>query len=138
MEGWLTNPNWKPKRLSVDGIVDAQLEYVVPDRPLTIVQQLLQNCRSGERSQNARWPGRHASPGARAHAVDSTVAELAALASGQKAPAKAAGLRRRLAKVRKTPSWPRSWANFNFLSLYPRRNAWANLHRLGQPNTFLA
>jgi hypothetical protein len=42
------------------------------------------------------------------------------------------------AKVRKTPSWPRSWANFNFLSLYPRRNAWANLHLLGQPNTFLA
>ena len=41
MEGWLTNPNWKPKRLSVDGIVHAQLEYVVPDRPLTIVHQLL-------------------------------------------------------------------------------------------------
>jgi hypothetical protein len=41
-------------------------------------------------------------------------------------------------KVRKTPSWPRSWANFNFLSLYPRTNAWANLHRLGQPNTSLA
>jgi hypothetical protein len=41
-------------------------------------------------------------------------------------------------KVRKTPSWPRSWANFNFLSLYPRGNTWANLHRLGQPNTLLA
>jgi hypothetical protein len=63
------------------------------------------------------------------HAVDSTVAELAALASGQKAPApaKAAALRRQLVKVRKTPSWPRSWANFNFLSLYPRGNVWANL-----------
>jgi hypothetical protein len=31
VEGWLTNPNWKPKRLSVNGIADAQLEYVVPD-----------------------------------------------------------------------------------------------------------
>ena len=88
--------------------------------------------------QKRRTVPERAVAGARAHAVDSTVAELAALASGQKAPAKAAGLRRRLAKVRKTPSWPRSWANFNFLSLYPRRNAWANLHRLGQPNTFLA
>jgi hypothetical protein len=43
--------------------------------------------------------------------------------------------------VRKTPSWPRSWANFCLLSLYSaysHRNAWANLHLLGQPNTFLA
>jgi hypothetical protein len=40
--------------------------------------------------------------------------------------------------VRKTPSWPRSWANFSLLSLYSHRNARANLHRLGQPNTFLA
>ena len=36
------------------------------------------------------------------------------------------------------PSWPRSWANFSPLSLYSHRNAWANLHLLGQPNTFLA
>jgi hypothetical protein len=42
------------------------------------------------------------------------------------------------AKVRQTPSWPRSWANFSLLWLYSRRNAWANLHFLGQPNTFLA
>ena len=42
------------------------------------------------------------------------------------------------ALVRKTPSWPRSWANFSFLPLYSHRNVWANLHLLGQPNTFLA
>jgi hypothetical protein len=41
-------------------------------------------------------------------------------------------------QVRKTPSWPRSWANVSILSLYSHRNAWANLHLLGQPNTFLA
>ena len=43
-----------------------------------------------------------------------------------------------LAEVSKTPSWPRSWANFSLLQLYSHRNAWANLHLLGQPNTFLA
>jgi hypothetical protein len=42
------------------------------------------------------------------------------------------------AKVRKTPRRPRSWANFSLLMLYSHRNAWANLHLLGQPNTFLA
>ena len=31
-----------------------------------------------------------------------------------------------------------SWANFSLLSLYSHRNAWANLNRLGQPNSFLA
>jgi hypothetical protein len=41
-------------------------------------------------------------------------------------------------QVRTTPSWPRSWANFSLLSLYPHRNAWANLDILGQSNTFLA
>jgi hypothetical protein len=40
--------------------------------------------------------------------------------------------------VRKTPSWPRSWANSSRFSLYSHRNAWANLHILGQPNTLLA
>jgi hypothetical protein len=40
--------------------------------------------------------------------------------------------------VRKMPSWPRSWANFSLLQLYSHRNAWANLHLVGQPNTFLA
>ena len=40
-------------------------------------------------------------------------------------------------QVRKTPS-SRSWAGFSPLSLYPHTNVWANLHRLGQPNTFLA
>ena len=40
--------------------------------------------------------------------------------------------------MRKTPSWPRSWANFSLLSLYSHRNAWANVHLLGQPNTFIA
>jgi hypothetical protein len=43
-----------------------------------------------------------------------------------------------LPQVRKTPSWPRSWANFSLLQLYSHRNAWANLHSLCQPNTFLA
>ena len=41
-------------------------------------------------------------------------------------------------QVRKTPSWPRNWANFSLLQLYSRRDSWANLHRLGQPNIFLA
>ena len=41
-------------------------------------------------------------------------------------------------QVRMTPSWPRSWANFSLSQLYSHRNAWANLHRLGQPNNFLA
>ena len=35
-------------------------------------------------------------------------------------------------------SWPRSWANFSLLQLYAHRNAWANLHFLGQPDTVLA
>ena len=43
-----------------------------------------------------------------------------------------------LLKVRKTPRWPRSWANYSLLQLYSNCNAWANLHILGQPNTFLA
>ena len=41
-------------------------------------------------------------------------------------------------QVRKTPRWPRSRANFSLLWLYSHSNAWANLHRLGQPNTLLA
>jgi hypothetical protein len=41
-------------------------------------------------------------------------------------------------RVRKTPSWPISWANFSFSWLYSHRNAWANLHILSQPNTLLA
>jgi hypothetical protein len=40
--------------------------------------------------------------------------------------------------VRKTPSWPRSWANLSLLQLYSHRNAWANPHRLGQLYTFVA
>jgi hypothetical protein len=40
--------------------------------------------------------------------------------------------------VRKTPIWPGNWSNFSVLQLYSHRNAWANLHILGQPNTFLA
>ena len=77
--------------------------------PLTIVHELLP-------LQKRRTVPERAVAGAQ-HAVDSTVAELAALASGQKAPvpAKAAALRRQLVKVRKTPSWPRSWANFRLL-----------------------
>jgi hypothetical protein len=39
--------------------------------------------------------------------------------------------------ARKTPSWPRSWANLSLLYLYYHRNAWANLHLLDQPNTVL-
>ena len=44
-----------------------------------------------------------------------------------------AGCQHRPIQVRKTPRWPRSWANFRFLSLYSHRSAWANLHLLGQP-----
>ena len=40
--------------------------------------------------------------------------------------------------MRKTPSWPKSWANFSLWQLHSHKNAWANLHHLGQPNTFLA
>ena len=35
--------------------------------------------------------------------------------------------RDRRQQVRKTPSWPRSWANFNLLPLHSHRNAWDNL-----------
>jgi hypothetical protein len=41
------------------------------------------------------------------------------------------------AQVRKTPSWPRLWANSSLLSR-SHRNAWANLRLLGQPNAVLA
>jgi hypothetical protein len=39
-------------------------------------------------------------------------------------------------QVRKTASWPRSWANFSLLWLYSYWNAWSKLHLLGQPDTF--
>jgi hypothetical protein len=32
------------------------------------------------------------------------------------------------AQVRKTPSWPRNWANFSLLQLYSHRHGWPNLH----------
>jgi hypothetical protein len=41
-------------------------------------------------------------------------------------------------QVRKTPSWPISWAKFSRLWLYSYWNARANLHLLSQPNTLLA
>ena len=41
-----------------------------------------------------------------------------------------------LTQVRKTPSWTRSWANFSLLQLYSHRNAWANLHVVGNLRTF--
>jgi hypothetical protein len=41
-------------------------------------------------------------------------------------------------QVRKTPSWPRSWASFSLLLLYSHGNAWASWRLLGQPNTCLA
>jgi hypothetical protein len=41
-------------------------------------------------------------------------------------------------QVRKTPSWPRSFANFSLLQPFPHSNAWGNPHILGQPDTFLA
>jgi hypothetical protein len=47
----------------------------------------------------------------------------------------AGGRGRADAEVRKTPSRPRSWANFSRFHLYPHRDAWANLDRLGRPNT---
>jgi hypothetical protein len=42
----------------------------------------------------------------------------------------------RSVKVRKTPGWPRSWANSRLLQL--DSHAWANLHIMGQPDTALA
>jgi hypothetical protein len=43
------------------------------------------------------------------------------------------------AKVSKTPCRPRIWANFSLLhSCIPHRSAWANLLRLGPPDTALA
>jgi hypothetical protein len=36
-----------------------------------------------------------------------------------------------IAKVRKMPSWPRSWANFSLLQLYSHRNAWGQLASSG-------
>ena len=41
-------------------------------------------------------------------------------------------------QVRKTPGWPRSWANFCLLELFSHMNAQANWHLPGQPNIFLA
>jgi len=38
-------------------------------------------------------------------------------------------------QVRETPSWPRRWANFSLFQLYSNRNAWADRHLLGQPDT---
>jgi hypothetical protein len=35
------------------------------------------------------------------------------------------------AKVRKMPSWPRSWANFSLFWLHSHMNAWANLDLFG-------
>jgi hypothetical protein len=46
--------------------------------------------------------------------------------------------RPKLQQVRKTPSWHRSWANFSRLWMHSHRDAWANWHRLGQLDTFLA
>ena len=41
-------------------------------------------------------------------------------------------------RVRKTPSWPGSWANSSLFPLCSHMNARANTHLLGQPNIFLA
>ena len=41
-------------------------------------------------------------------------------------------------KVSKPPSWPRSWASSSPFKLCSSVDAWASLHLLGQPNTFLA
>ena len=38
-------------------------------------------------------------------------------------------------QVRKTPSWPRNWADCSLLQLCSHRNAWANRCSLGQPET---
>ena len=39
-------------------------------------------------------------------------------------------------QVRKTPCWPRSWANFSLLYLYSHMSAWANWRLLGRPDAF--
>jgi hypothetical protein len=44
----------------------------------------------------------------------------------------------RLGQVRKAPHRPRDSASFSCLYLYPHKNARANLHLSGQPNTVLA
>ena len=59
-------------------------------------------------------------------------------AHGWTDPASAAYREREAAQVRKTPSWPRSWASFALLLLCFHGNAWANSHLLGQPSTLLA
>ena len=38
-------------------------------------------------------------------------------------------------QVRKTPSWPRSWADFSLSQLYSHGNAWANLHLASGPTS---
>jgi hypothetical protein len=53
-------------------------------------------------------------------------------------PTKCSYCSKQVRLARNTPSWPRSWANFSLLQLYSHRNAWANLHLLGQSDTFLA
>ena len=83
-----------------------------------------------------------------------TASKDAGSASGTKATAEIARLARKVfnlvrfehllcdpessRQVRTMPSWPRSLANFSRLQLYSHRNTWANLHLLGQPDTFLA
>ena len=61
-----------------------------------------------------------------------------------RAAAKAAGKKEkklrgaRMTRVRKTPSWPRSWASSSILWLHSHRSAGAISHILDQPNPFLA
>ena len=43
-----------------------------------------------------------------------------------------------LLQVTKTPSWPRSWANFSLSQLCSHRTARASLHKSSRPNTSLA
>ena len=42
--------------------------------------------------------------------------------------ASTAPFHQRMLALRKTPSWPRSWANCSLVPLYSHMNAWANLH----------
>ena len=52
-------------------------------------------------------------------------------AHGWTDPASAAYREREAAHVRKTPGWPRSWADFTLRLLCFHGNAWANSHLLG-------
>ena len=89
---------------------------------------------SEPRQPELQWraPGMQAPP---LHSIHSGPCLSAACVAGVRGAVPQLTVARRLA--RKTPCWPRSWANFSLLWLYSHWNAWANVHLLGQSNNFL-